>query len=75
MALAAEKERYTFADILAWDENERIEIIDGEAVMMAPPSRIHQKISFEIGRQIGACLRKTGMRRVMLIRWWSRIFP
>ena len=53
MALPAEKERYTFADVLTWEENDRIEIIDGEAVMMAPPSRIHQKVSFEIGRQIG----------------------
>lgn len=53
MALPAEKARYTFADVLTWEENERIEIINGEAFMMAPPSRIHQKISFEIGRQIG----------------------
>ncbi len=53
MALPAEKQRYTFADVLTWGENERIELIDGEAYMMAPPSRIHQKISFEIGRQIG----------------------
>ncbi len=53
MALPAEKERYTFADILTWKESGRIEIINGEAVMMALPSRIHQKISFEIGRQIG----------------------
>ncbi len=53
MALPAEKTRYTFADILSWDENERIEIIDGEAFMMATPSRIHQEICFEIGRQLG----------------------
>ena len=53
MALPAAKARYTFEDALMWDGGERIEIIDGEAVMMAPPSRIHQKISFEIGRQIG----------------------
>ncbi|MDE6281876.1 MAG: Uma2 family endonuclease, partial [Oscillospiraceae bacterium] len=53
MALPAEKARYTFADVLAWDENERAEIIDGEPVMMAPPSRIHQEISFEICRQLG----------------------
>lgn len=52
MALPAEKARYTFADCLRWDENERIEIIDGEAVMMATPSRIHQKISGEIFRQL-----------------------
>lgn len=53
MALPAKKERYTFADCLTWGENERIEIINGEAIMMAPPSRIHQEISFEISRQIG----------------------
>lgn len=52
MALPAKKERYTFADCLTWGENERIEIINGEAVMMAPPTRAHQKISGEIFRQI-----------------------
>ena len=54
MALPAEKERYTFADVLTWPDNERAEIINGEPVMMAPPpSRVHQEISFEISRQIG----------------------
>jgi len=53
MALPAEKARYTFADVLAWDEKERVELIDGEAVMMAPPSTAHQLISFEISRQLG----------------------
>ena len=53
MALPAEKERYTFADVLAWEENERAEIIDGEAVMMAPPSSIHQEIAAEVTRQFG----------------------
>lgn len=52
MALPAEKARYTFADCLTWEEDERIEIIDGEAVMMAPPSRVHQEISGEIFRQL-----------------------
>ena len=52
MALPAEKRRYTFADCLTWGENERIEIINGEAFMMAPLSRTHQKISGEIFRQI-----------------------
>ena len=52
MALPAEKERYTFADVLTWDKDERIEIINGEAIMMAPPSRIHQKISVELSRQL-----------------------
>lgn len=53
MALPVKKERYTFADILAWGESERIEIVNGEAVMMAPPSSRHQEICFEIGRQLG----------------------
>lgn len=53
MALPAENKRYTFADVLAWDESDRIELINGETFMMAPPSRVHQKICFEIGRQIG----------------------
>lgn len=52
MALPAEKTRYTFADVLSWDEEERIEIIDGEAFMMATPSRIHQEISGELFRQL-----------------------
>lgn len=52
MAFPAEKTRYTLADCLTWDENERIEIIEGKAFMMAAPSRIHQKISGELFRQL-----------------------
>lgn len=52
MALPAEKTRHTFADVLAWNENERAEIIGGEPVMMAPPSRVHQEILTEITRQL-----------------------
>ena len=52
MPLPAPKDRYTFADCLTWGESERIEIINGEAVMMAPPSRAHQKISGELFRQL-----------------------
>lgn len=53
MALPVQKAWHTFEDALSWDEGERIEIIDGEALMMAAPSRIHQEICFEIGRQLG----------------------
>ena len=53
MALPAEKTRYTFADCFTWNENERIEIINGEIFMMATPSSRHQEICFEIGRQLG----------------------
>lgn len=52
MALPAEKARYTFADCMAWDEKERAEIINGETVMMAPPSRAHQEVSGELFGQL-----------------------
>lgn len=52
MALPVEQTRYTLANCLTWDGNELVEIIDGEAFMMATPSRIHQKISGELFRQL-----------------------
>lgn len=52
MAVPAEMSRYTFADYLTSEEDERIEIINGSVIMMAPPSRIHQKIRMEISRQL-----------------------
>ena len=45
--------RYTLADALTWDEQDHIELIDGYPVMMAPPTRAHQKAVFELGRQLG----------------------
>ena len=52
MALPAKKERYTFADVLTWGENERIEIISGEAFLMATPSTRHQEISGALFAQL-----------------------
>ena len=52
MPLPAKHEQFTFAHYLTWDEREHIEIINGEAFMMAAPSRIHQKISMELSRQL-----------------------
>lgn len=52
MPISARKEPYTFADILAWDENERVEIIHGDAFMMATPSSRHQEVSGELFRQL-----------------------
>lgn len=50
--------RYTYADYLQWDENERYELIDGVAYNMSPaPSRKHQKISQIISRDIGVYLK------------------
>ena len=53
MALAQERQTYTFADVLTWEEQERIELIDGYPVMMAPPKRTHQRAVSELNRQIG----------------------
>ena len=40
---------YTYKDYLTFDENERIEILEGEIINMSPaPSRIHQEIITEI---------------------------
>lgn len=53
MALPAEKEFYTLADYLEWEEEEgRYELIDGDAYLMAPPTTQHQKVSGEIFRQL-----------------------
>ena len=46
------EERYTFADILNWDIDARIELIDGIPFMMAPPSTEHQRILMEILGQL-----------------------
>lgn len=43
---------YTYADYLSWDKKERVELVDGTPVLMAPLSRTHQKISGEVFRQI-----------------------
>ncbi len=47
-----QENRYTMAEALTWDEQDRIELIDGYPVMMAPPSRMHQKISGELFGQL-----------------------
>ena len=53
MALAEKKiETYTFADLLEWDEGERYELIDGEAVLLASPRRVHQEVSGELFAQL-----------------------
>ena len=56
MPVPAPKDHYTFADCLTWGEDERIEIINGKAVMMAPPSRTHQEVSGALFAQLYAFL-------------------
>ena len=44
---------YTYKDYLTFEENERVEIIEGEIYNMSPaPSRIHQEIIMEISYKI-----------------------
>ena len=44
--------RYTYTDVLTWDENVRCELIDVHSVMMSAPSDAHAEVSGEIYRQI-----------------------
>jgi Uma2 family endonuclease len=65
MALPAEKQRYTFADCLAWDEHERIELIDGKAIPSPPTSTRHQEVLGELAVQLGNFLHGTGIKVYM----------
>lgn len=52
------KKIYSYLNYLQWREKERIELIDGIPYMMTPaPSRMHQEILFELGRQFGNTLK------------------
>lgn len=43
--------RYTFADCLSWPERERMELVDGEVIVMAPPTQIYQAVVMEVSWQ------------------------
>lgn len=47
-----QERRYSFADLLAWDDNTRYELYDGHPVALASPSNVHQLICMEISRQL-----------------------
>ena len=55
MPLPMEK-RYTLADALTWDEQERIELIDGYPIMQASPTRAHQRAVASLVGQLYAYL-------------------
>jgi Uma2 family endonuclease len=61
MSLPAGKpeQRFTYADYRTWPDDERWELIDGQAWAMSPPapSRHHQDIAGELFVQIKAALR------------------
>jgi len=46
------QQRYSYADYLTWDDDNRYEIIDGEVFDMTSPSLLHQSISGELSRQM-----------------------
>ncbi len=52
-----DERRYTYADYVTWSDENRYELIDGSAFLMAPaPSFNHQILTFEIGRQAANAL-------------------
>ncbi len=52
MAPLPQEERYSFADLLEWDDSARYELYDGVPVALASPSNAHQIVSGELFRQI-----------------------
>ena len=57
MAMPQPNDHFTYADALTWDEDDRIELIYGEPVMMAPPSTAHQDIVVDLTAQFRTYLR------------------
>lgn len=53
---------YSYADVLAWDESERTELIYGQPWMMSPPSRKHQEIVGELFAQLHSYLKGKSCR-------------
>jgi Uma2 family endonuclease len=53
MLAVKENPHYTYADYVSWDEGERIELVDGETVMLAAPLQVHQEVVFALLLQLG----------------------
>ncbi|MDR1428871.1 MAG: Uma2 family endonuclease [Spirochaetaceae bacterium] len=66
--------RYTYRDYLVWKTDERYEIIDGEAYMMAAPSRMHQEISMALSAMLYTYLEGKPCR-VYAAPFSVRLFP
>ena len=52
MEIPSKEKNYSLTDALNWPEDLRIELIDGQPVMMAPPKRIHQEILVAIAAKL-----------------------
>ena len=50
--MALPERKYTTMDIYSLPEGERAELIDGAMYMMAPPSRVHQRMVMELSALI-----------------------
>jgi Uma2 family endonuclease len=46
------EQHYTYADLLAWNDETRYELYDGQPVALASPSHIHQQTSIAISAQL-----------------------
>ena len=57
MAMPQPNDHITYADALTWDEEDRIDLIYGEPVMMAPPSTAPQDIVVDLTAQFRTYLR------------------
>jgi len=52
MAPLSKEQRYTYADLLEWDDDVRYELYNGIPMALACPSDIHQKISVALSAQL-----------------------
>jgi Uma2 family endonuclease len=53
--------RHTYGEYRGWPEDQRYELIDGLAFAMAPaPTRAHQRLSFELAREVADALEGSG---------------
>jgi len=52
MAPLPQEQRYTYADVLEWDDDVRYELYSGVPVALASPSDVHQKISVALSAQL-----------------------
>jgi len=50
---ASTPHRFTYSEYCRWSDDERWELIDGEAYDISPaPTRLHQELVLEIARQV-----------------------
>ena len=47
-----QEQRYTYADLLEWEDDTRYELYDGVPVALASPTDVHQRISMALSAQL-----------------------